>query len=86
MIPMLNRALQSLPLADLQAERTACLQALLALAKGEKVQRVDSNGRAIVYGPADLQRLESLIGDIDAAIQSKERNGTPARRPLHPVY
>lgn len=85
MSPMLTRALQSLSLADLQAERASCLQALFALAKGEKVARVDSNGRAIAYGPADVARLESLISDLDAAIQAKER-GTPVRRPILPVY
>jgi hypothetical protein len=83
---MLTRALLTLPLAELQAERTACLQALIALAKGEKVQRVDSNGRSISYGPADLKRLEALISDLDSAIAQKERGGIPARRPILPVY
>ena len=82
---MLTRALQSLPLADLQTERTACLQALFALAKGEKVQRIDSNGRVIQYGPGDVARLEALIGDLDSAISAQER-GTPARRPILPAY
>jgi len=84
---MLTRALMTLPLADLQVERTACLQALIALSKGEKVQRVDSNGRSISYTEADIARLESLISDIDNAITAKERGGaTPSRRPILPVF
>lgn len=82
---MLARALQSLPLDQLQSERSECLAALLAIAKGRKVQRTGFDGRSVDYTPADTARLESLIADLDAAIQAKT-TGTPTRRPLHPVY
>lgn len=82
---MLSTALQSLTLAELQAERTACLTALFALAKGERAQRRALDGRMVEYTPGDQARLESLISELDTAIRVKT-TGTRARRPIHPVY
>ncbi|MBK1719218.1 gpW family head-tail joining protein [Thiocystis violacea] len=83
---MLSRTLQTLSLAELQTERSACLSALFKLARGETTQRVGFDGRAVDYTPADTAKLEALIGELDRAIRAKESGRTPNRRPLHPVY
>lgn len=79
---MLARALQSLDLDALTKERDACLSALLAVARGEKVVRAGFDARSVEYGPADQGRLEELIAALDAAIAAKQAGVQMRRRPI----
>lgn len=90
LISMLDRALATLTLEQLQAEQASCLTAYLALARGSKAERItDSAGRTTQYTQANLAALKALLEALDRAIATKTGDtaamAATRRRPLHPV-
>jgi hypothetical protein len=88
---MLDRALATLTLEQLQAEQSTCLQAYLALSKGARTASVTApDGRRVDYARSELPALEKLLAAIDRAIATKTGDtaaqAATRRRPLHPIY
>jgi len=87
---MLDRALATLTLEQLQAEQTACLKAYLALSKGARTASVTApDGRRVDYAGSELPALKDLLAALDRAIATKTGDtaalAAARRRPLHPV-